>query len=95
MSDAEPKPPLTLEGHPVFWKDKTGTEWLLFGDPFPRVKCRPTFEAWEDPGQWMAYQPQETVPTAEGGEPVTPHRGSIAWNEHRNCWVTVFTQMYG
>ena len=95
MSEAEPEQPRTLEGHPLRWQDEAGIEWLLFGDPFPRMKCKPTFEAWQDPSQWQVLEPQQKVPTANGGEPITPHRGSIAWNEYRQCWVTVFTQMYG
>jgi hypothetical protein len=95
LSDAEPKQPLAPEGHPVLWKDDDSAEWLLVGDPFPRLKFKPTFAAWEDPAQWQALEPQKEVPTAEGGEPVTPHRGSIAWNAYRKRWVTVFTQMYG
>jgi hypothetical protein len=94
-SDAEPQQPIAPEGHPVLWKEDDGTEWLLFGDPFPRLKCRPIFESWEDPLQWQALEPQKTVPTADGGEPLTPHRGSIAWSAYRKRWVTVFTQTYG
>jgi hypothetical protein len=95
LSDAEPKQPLMPEGHPVLWKDDDGTYSLLFGDPFPRLKFKPTFAAWEDPSQWEAIAPQKEVPTANGEESVTPHRGSIAWNNYRKRWVTVFTQMYG
>lgn len=95
LSDAEPKQPLMPEGHPVLWKDKNGTQWLLVGDPFPRLKCKPTFAAWEDPSQWQPLKPQKTVLTADHGEPVIPHRGSIAWNNYRKRWVTVFTQTFG
>lgn len=94
MGDPELKPVMP-EGHSVLWKDADGGEWLLFGDPFPRLKCKPTFVAWRDPSQWQMLVPQEDVPTADGGEPITPHRGSIAWNDHRQRWVTVFTQAYG
>jgi len=29
------------------------------------------------------------------GKLVTPHRGNVAWNEHRRRWTTVFGQMLG
>lgn len=90
-----PKAPPAPEGHPVRWTDESGAEWLLFGDPFPRIKCRATFEAWSDPAQWQILEPQESVPTADGSKPVVPHRGSIAFNEYRQKWVTVFTQIGG
>jgi putative spermidine/putrescine transport system ATP-binding protein len=39
--DAQPKPPPTPMGHPVFWTDEAGRKWLLFGDPFPTLRCPP------------------------------------------------------
>jgi hypothetical protein len=86
---------VSSDGHPVFWKDKEGQEWVLFGDPFPRMRCAATFEAWSDPVQWERVEAQESVPTAKGGGSVKPHRGSIAWNAYRKKWVVVFTQMGG
>jgi hypothetical protein len=94
-SEADPDQPPVPEGHPVFWNDSDGTQWLLFGDPFPRLKCLATFEAWQDPTAWEVLTPQKTVVSIEGQEEVAPHRGSIAWNAYRKKWVTVFTQMYG
>lgn len=95
QSSDEEEPPLAPDGHPAFWTDEDGKEWLLFGDPFPRLKCEPHFEAWNDPEKWQALEPQEAVPTVEGDEKITPHRGSIAWNDYRKKWVTVFTQLFG
>lgn len=93
-SSEKPEKPLAPEGHPVFWTDGRGKRWVLFGDPFPRLKCAATFEAWSDPQQWQTLSPQQTVASA-GGEDVTPHRGCIAWNEYRGRWVAVFTQLHG
>lgn len=90
-----PEPPLCPDGHPVRWTDEGGVEWLLFGDPFPRLKCRANFDSWSDPEAWRRLEPQSTVPTAEGGKRIRPHRGSIAWNAFRKKWVTVFTQQFG
>jgi hypothetical protein len=95
LSKTEPKQPPMPEGHSVLWKDDQGVEWLLVGDPFPRLKFKPTFATWEDPAQWQSLEPQKEVPTATGGEPVTLHRGSIAWNAYRKRWVSVFTQAFG
>ena len=94
-TDESPKKPSGPEGHVVSWTDAEGRKWVLFGDPFPHLKCAATFEAWNDPGSWQPLEPQETVPTADGKQQIKPHRGSIAWNAYRKRWVTVFTQMHG
>jgi len=94
-SDATPKQPLAPEGHPAFWKDENGKEWLLFGNPLPKLRCPPTFEAWEDPKQWEALKPQEYLAAANGSARVKPHTGSIAWNSYRKRWVTVFMEAFG
>jgi hypothetical protein len=90
-----PEPPLCPDGHPVFWRDERGKQWVLFGDPFPRIRCAADFESWCDPASWQALEPQETVPVLDGNEAITPHRGSIAWNALRRKWVTAFTQLHG
>lgn len=93
-SPEAPDAPLCPDGHPVFWTDDSGKEWVLFGDPFPRLKCAANFEAWRDPTAWQPLKPQRTV-RAVGGEAIVPHRGSIAWNAYRKKWVAIFTQLYG
>jgi hypothetical protein len=92
--DGGKNPPAAPNGHPVKWRDEKGVEWLLFGDPFPNLKCPATFEGWSDPEQWVELTPQKSVMSAEG-EKVIPHRGAIAWNESRKRWVSVFTQHFG
>ena len=93
-SDQSAAPPLP-EGHPAFWKDRDGREWVLFGNPFPKLRCPATFEAWQEASTWEVLTPQATVSDAKGGPPVKPHTGSIAWNPWRKRWVTVFMQAYG
>jgi hypothetical protein len=95
LSDATPKQPPAPEGHPSFWTDADGTEWLLFGNPLPNLRCRASFEAWQDPQQWEVLKPQATLVDANGGKDVKPHTGSIAWNPFRKRWVTVFVQHFG
>jgi hypothetical protein len=94
-SHDDEEPPLCPDGHAVRHTDDKGNEWLFFGDPFPRLKMRQSLEAWSDPKAWTALVPQKTVPTREGEQSITPHRGSIAWSPYRQKWVTVFTQMGG
>jgi hypothetical protein len=93
-SDAAPKPPPLPDGHPAFWKDETGKEWVLFGNPLPRLRCPATFEAWQDPAQWETLKPQNTLDAADGKR-LKPHSGSIAWNPFRKRWVTVFMEHFG
>lgn len=93
-NDSE-KLPLAPEGHVNLWTDPTGQKWALFGDPFPRLKIPATFESWKNPEAWIALQPQMTVPAHNTNKSIRPHRGSIAWNEFRKRWVSVFTQYGG
>jgi hypothetical protein len=82
-------------GHPIVWKDGEGKSWALFGNPLPTLRCPATFEAWEDPSTWEAITPQAALVSASDGARVKPHSGSIAWNEYRRRWVTVFMEAFG
>jgi len=94
-SDSQPRQPPAPDGHPAFWKDPEGREWVLFGNPLPALRCPATFEAWQDPAQWIALTPQPNLVSAADGTPVKPHSGHIAWNPWRKRWVTVFMQAFG
>lgn len=93
-SEKTPKRPLVPEGHPVFWRDESGREWVLFGDPFPRFRCPATFEGWQNSETWEALTPQGKLLSPDG-KTVKPHTGSIAWNPWRQRWVTVFMESFG
>lgn len=96
-----PKPPAVPEGHPARWKDSDGRDWLLFGDPFPALRCRAEFEAWENPSAWETLSPDRVLtgagpdPATDAGAKVEAHRGSIDWNPWRKRWVTVFGRKGG
>ena len=94
-SAAAPMQPPAPHGHPVLWTDPQGKRWVLFGDPFPTLRCPATFEAWHDPAQWETLPAPESLVSAADGQPVKSHRGSIAWNAFRQRWVTVFTEVFG
>ncbi|NND97508.1 MAG: hypothetical protein HKN47_09300, partial [Pirellulaceae bacterium] len=94
-SPQQPEPPPSPHGHAVFWTDNDKQRWVLFGDPFVTLKCPATFEAWSNPDSWIQLTPQKTVPVSESTLQVRPHRGAIAWNDFRNKWVTVFTELGG
>ena len=87
--------PEVPRGHSSFWTDADGVRWLLFGDPFPTLKCRASLDAWSDPGSWQSLVPQSTVPTRAGNKSIRPHRGSIAPDARRNVWVAIFTELDG
>lgn len=88
------QPPMP-DGHPAFWRDEAGVEWVLFGNPLPALRCRATFEAWQDPAAWVVLDPVKTLESATNGPPVKLHSGSLAWNGHRKRWVTVFMEAFG
>lgn len=94
-SEAAPKPPPMPDSHPAFWKDDQGKEWVFFGNPLPFLRCPATFEAWQDPAQWEALEPQASLISATDGPEVKPHSGSIAWNGYRKRWVTIFMEAFG
>jgi hypothetical protein len=94
-TDAAPKTPPMPEGHPVTWRDSGGREWLLFGNPFPTLRCPARFESWQDPKTWEVLEPQAVLKAAGSSEEVKPHSGSIAWNAYRGRWVTVFMEKFG
>ena len=73
-------------GHPVLWKDASGKNWALFGNPLPTLRCPANFESWQDSSTWEKLRPQENLVSATDGKPVKPHSGSIAWNSFRNAW---------
>ena len=93
-SDDAPNPPPVLDGHPVEWSDADGAKWLLFGNPFPTIRCPATFEAWADPATWEALEPQRELRDPDGKK-VVPHSGSVAWNPWRKRWVAVFMEKFG
>jgi hypothetical protein len=90
-----PKAPPMPNGHPVLWKDASGKNWVLFGNPLPTLRCPADFESWQDSATWEILHPQENLISAADGKPVKPHSGSIAWNSFRKRWVTVFMQTFG
>lgn len=90
-----PERPPAPDGHPVAWTDEDGGEWLLFGNPLPRLKVSATFEAWQDPQAWQVLEPQAAFESAEDGAEIRPHSGSVAWNDYRQRWITVFMQWGG
>jgi hypothetical protein len=92
-AEREPKPPPLPEGHPVLWKEN-GKEWVLFGNPLPKLRLPALFEAWQDASTWEVLKPQESL-TSSDGKPVKPHGGSIAWNAFRKRWVTIFMENFG
>jgi len=94
-TDESQIPPAVPHGHPVFWHNDAGEKFVLFGDPFPALRCPATFEAWSNRKTWEQLKPQASVPTQKNKELIKPHRGAVAWNAYREKWVTVFTQLYG
>jgi hypothetical protein len=94
-SEGEKKHPPLPQGHSVIVDEPSGMKVALFGNPLPALSCPATFEAWQNPSKWEILKPQEKFTSATDGEPVKPSAGSIAWNEYRKRWVTVFHEFFG
>jgi hypothetical protein len=82
-------------GHAIVFAGEDKKKWAVFGDPLPTLKCRATFEAWQNPKEWQLTKPQDTLAAADDGQRIKPSSGSIAWNSFRKRWVTVFLQVFG
>lgn len=81
-------------GHATRWKDEEGVEWVLLGNPFPKLKFRATYEDWLDTESWESLDISNEL-TSVAGEPIRAHSGSIAYNSFRKKWVTIFVQAFG
>lgn len=93
-SGREPRTHPLLEGHPVEWQDAHEKSWLLFGNPFPTIRCPATFEAWADPRTWEPLDAPAALRDKKGQQ-IVPHSGSIAWNPWRRRWVAIFMEKFG
>lgn len=90
----EPRKQPLLEGHAIEWKDAAGKSWVLFGNPFPTVRCPATFESWAEPSTWEPLEAPQSLRDASGSQ-VVPHSGSIAWSPWRRRWVAIFMEKFG
>ncbi|MDR1518293.1 MAG: twin-arginine translocation signal domain-containing protein [Dysgonamonadaceae bacterium] len=94
-SDSLPKMPPLPDGHSVIWRTPTGEKQVLFGDPLPRMRCKATFEAWQNPSEWQQIEHQKTIASPKDNTLIEPHSGSIAWNGYLKRWVAIFMQKFG
>ncbi|WP_146576322.1 DUF4185 domain-containing protein [Neorhodopirellula pilleata] len=95
QSELQSRPPPMPHGHAILWTDPEGIRWALFGDPFPSIRCRATWEDWSSPERWQPVAAPPAITAKDSGTTVVPHRGAIAWNDYRGRWVAVFTQKDG
>ncbi|MDF1815213.1 MAG: hypothetical protein P1V20_23640 [Verrucomicrobiales bacterium] len=93
-ADGKSRPDLLPVGHPVFYRDEQDKDWLLFGDPFPSMRMKSSYESWSDPSQWETVKTPKYVLDAKGNK-IQPHRGSVVWSSFRKRWITIFTQQNG
>jgi hypothetical protein len=83
------------EGHAIKWTDKSGNRWVLFGNPFPTLRCPATFESWQNPETWQKLETSSKLISAEKKLSIEAHSGSIVWSEFRKCWIAIFVQKFG
>jgi hypothetical protein len=88
-SPTNKKPPVLPSGHATKWKDPSGKDWLLFGDPFPYLQVPDSYEAWLDPATW------KTIDAPKKLNGVEVHSGSIAYHAASNEWLSIFVQRGG
>ena len=92
--DDSPQQPAFPDGHAARWRDAEGRDWLLFGNPLPRLRCPATFEAWSDRRTWETLAAPAELETVDGGR-VVLHSGAIGRHEGLGRWCTVFTERFG
>lgn len=81
------------DGHPVFWKDDAGREWLYFNGP-PNFRCPPTYEAWKDRSTWEKVDNPRRFKTVDGGE-VEVASAAVGWSGHRERFVMILQEKFG
>jgi hypothetical protein len=89
----DPIPPMP-EGHPVPWTDASGRAWILFCNPFPKLRCPATYEGWLDRTQWEPLDAPDHATRADGGK-VRVHSGNCAWHPWLKRWLAVFVERDG
>ncbi len=87
-------PPVVPDGHAVPWTDQAGRRWILFCNPFPRLRTPATYEGWKDPEKWRPLRPASTAATPSG-EHIPVHGGHLAWHPWSRKWLAIFTQKGG
>ena len=87
-------PPVAPKGHALPWTDDNDKDWILFGDPFPFLKCAANYAAWSNPKAWIPINANRQLKTVSGDQ-INAHRGSIAWNDYRKKWICIFGQEGG
>lgn len=85
----DPNKKLKHMGHPFPFEDGNGEKWIIYADPLPSLKIPATYEAWLDTAHYQSLETKSNFVDSEGNK-VTPHRGSISWNEYRKRWVMIF-----
>ncbi len=87
----DPDTKLKHMGHPFPYQDEDGEKWIIYADPLPTMKIPATYEAWLDPTQYETITTESNFVDSAGNR-VTPHRGSITWNDYRKRWVMIFCE---
>jgi hypothetical protein len=82
------------DGH-TFLQEIDGESWLVFADPLPSLRVPASYEAWTDPSRYVEIDTVEKFREVASGRRVKPHRGSLAWNGHREAWLMIFTEQGG
>jgi hypothetical protein len=94
-SEGKSSPDLIPDSHAVRWTDSEGKRWVLFGNPFPTCRIPDSYSAWNDTSKWEALSVPSDLKDLNSDGMVKPHSGSMAWNEYRKRWVTIFLQKFG
>jgi hypothetical protein len=71
------------------------SDYMLFTGAGQQTRVRATYEAAMDPAQYEAVELQLNPIDAATGKPLKPHACSIAWNDYRNCWTMILSEIGG
>jgi hypothetical protein len=69
--------------------------WLYFGEATPEMRVADRYESLTDPDQYEPVKADAVFTDAANNKPVKAHHGSVAWNDYRKRWVSIFTQQGG
>jgi hypothetical protein len=81
-------------GH-AFRRTDGDDKWLYFGEATPQMRVRDRYESLIEPREYQAVDADVQFSDAQNAKAVKPHHGSVAWNDYRKKWVSIFVREYG
>jgi hypothetical protein len=81
-------------GH-AFRRTDGDEKWLYFGEAVPQMRVPDRYESLIEPSGYQQVKADVEFSDAQSAKSVKHHHGSVAWNDYRKKWISIFTREYG